>query len=78
MARDGPAGFRFRPRKPVDWLVCDMVESPRKVAARIAEHRRLDDEDAGERRRPDAAPLARARVEAVAPLVQSSSSQVGE
>jgi len=30
-------GFRWQPPKPVDWLVCDMVESPRKVAARIAE-----------------------------------------
>ncbi len=28
-------GFRFRPGKPVDWLVCDMVEQPRRVAARI-------------------------------------------
>lgn len=25
-------GFRFRPRKPVDWLVCDMVEQPARVA----------------------------------------------
>ena len=30
-------GFRYRPQKPVDWLVCDMVEQPRKVAARMAE-----------------------------------------
>ncbi|MEO7478282.1 MAG: 23S rRNA (cytidine(2498)-2'-O)-methyltransferase RlmM [Lysobacteraceae bacterium] len=30
-------GFRWQPPKPVDWLVCDMVESPRKVASRIAE-----------------------------------------
>ena len=30
-------GFRWQPPKPVDWLVCDMVESPRRVAARIAE-----------------------------------------
>ncbi len=30
-------GFRWQPPKPVDWLVCDMVESPRKVAGRIAE-----------------------------------------
>ena len=30
-------GFRWQPPKPVDWLICDMVESPRKVAARIAE-----------------------------------------
>jgi 23S rRNA (cytidine2498-2'-O)-methyltransferase len=26
-------GFRFRPKRPVDWLVCDMVEAPQKVAA---------------------------------------------
>ncbi len=26
-------GFRYRPPKPVDWLVCDMVEKPRRVAA---------------------------------------------
>ncbi len=30
-------GFHFQPAKPVDWLVCDMVEQPRRVAARIAE-----------------------------------------
>ena len=30
-------GFRYRPPNPVDWLVCDMVEKPRKVAARMAE-----------------------------------------
>lgn len=30
-------GFRFRPRKPVDWLVCDMVERPRRVAELIAQ-----------------------------------------
>ena len=30
-------GFRYRPSNPVDWLVCDMVEQPRKVAARMAE-----------------------------------------
>jgi 23S rRNA (cytidine2498-2'-O)-methyltransferase len=30
-------GFRYRPPQPVDWLVCDMVEQPRKVAARMAE-----------------------------------------
>ena len=29
-------GFRWRPGKPVDWLVCDMVEQPRRVAALIA------------------------------------------
>jgi 23S rRNA (cytidine2498-2'-O)-methyltransferase len=30
-------GFRYRPPKPVDWLVCDMVEQPRRVAALIAQ-----------------------------------------
>jgi 23S rRNA (cytidine2498-2'-O)-methyltransferase len=30
-------GFSWKPPKPQDWLVCDMVESPRKVAARMAE-----------------------------------------
>jgi len=30
-------GFRYRPDAPVDWLVCDMVEQPRRVTARIAE-----------------------------------------
>ena len=26
-------GFRFRPRRPVDWLLCDMVEQPQRIAA---------------------------------------------
>jgi 23S rRNA (cytidine2498-2'-O)-methyltransferase len=30
-------GFRFRPQRPVDWLVCDMVEQPQRVAALITE-----------------------------------------
>lgn len=30
-------GFRYRPPKPVDWLVCDMVEQPRRVAALMAQ-----------------------------------------
>ncbi|MBS0582329.1 MAG: 23S rRNA (cytidine(2498)-2'-O)-methyltransferase RlmM [Proteobacteria bacterium] len=30
-------GFRWRPPKPVDWLVCDMVEQPRRVATLIAQ-----------------------------------------
>jgi len=30
-------GFRYRPPKPVDWLVCDMVEQPRRVATLIAQ-----------------------------------------
>ena len=29
-------GFRYRPESPVDWLVCDMVEQPRRVAERMA------------------------------------------
>jgi 23S rRNA (cytidine2498-2'-O)-methyltransferase len=29
-------GFRYRPRKTVDWLVCDMVEQPKRIAALIA------------------------------------------
>lgn len=30
-------GFKYVPRKSVDWLVCDMVEKPSKVATLIAE-----------------------------------------
>ncbi len=30
-------GFRYQPRNGVDWLVCDMVEQPRRVAARMAQ-----------------------------------------
>lgn len=30
-------GFRYRPPRPVDWLVCDMVEQPQRVAALMAE-----------------------------------------
>lgn len=26
-------GFRYRPAKPVEWLLCDMVEQPRRIAA---------------------------------------------
>ncbi len=29
-------GFRFRPRKSVDWMVCDMVEQPRRIAELVA------------------------------------------
>ncbi len=29
-------GFRYRPPKPVDWLVCDMVEKPGRVAELVA------------------------------------------
>jgi 23S rRNA (cytidine2498-2'-O)-methyltransferase len=30
-------GFRYRPPRPVDWLVCDMVEQPRRVAHLVAQ-----------------------------------------
>jgi len=30
-------GFRFRPREPVDWMVCDMVESPSRIARLAAQ-----------------------------------------
>jgi 23S rRNA (cytidine2498-2'-O)-methyltransferase len=30
-------GFRFRPQRPVDWLVCDMVEQPQRVATLMTE-----------------------------------------
>ncbi len=30
-------GFRFRPQRPVDWLVCDMVEQPQRVATLMGE-----------------------------------------
>jgi 23S rRNA (cytidine2498-2'-O)-methyltransferase len=30
-------GFTWKPPKAQDWLVCDMVESPRRVAARMAQ-----------------------------------------
>jgi len=30
-------GFHWRPPQPLDWMVCDMVEQPRRVAARMAE-----------------------------------------
>jgi len=29
-------GFRWQPSRPLDWLVCDMVEQPRRVAERMA------------------------------------------
>ena len=29
-------GFRFRPTEPVDWMVCDMVQSPSLIAALAA------------------------------------------
>lgn len=30
-------GFRFRPRRPVDWLVCDIVEQPSRVVRLIGQ-----------------------------------------
>ncbi len=30
-------GFRWRPEHPVDWLVCDMVEQPKRVAELIGD-----------------------------------------
>lgn len=30
-------GFSWQPAKPLDWMVCDMVEQPSRVAARMAE-----------------------------------------
>ena len=30
-------GVKFRPQRPVDWLVCDMVEQPQRVAALMTE-----------------------------------------
>lgn len=30
-------GFRYRPPRPVDWLLCDMVEQPRRIAVLVAE-----------------------------------------
>lgn len=29
-------GFRFRPEQPVDWMVCDIVEQPARIAALAA------------------------------------------
>jgi 23S rRNA (cytidine2498-2'-O)-methyltransferase len=30
-------GFRFRPRFPVAWMVCDIVEQPKRVAELVGE-----------------------------------------
>lgn len=30
-------GFTWQPSRPLDWMVCDMVEQPRRVAARMAD-----------------------------------------
>ena len=29
-------GFAFRPRRPVDWMVCDIAEQPSRVASLVA------------------------------------------
>ena len=29
-------GFNWQPQQPLDWMVCDMVEQPRRVAERMA------------------------------------------
>jgi 23S rRNA (cytidine2498-2'-O)-methyltransferase len=29
-------GFHWQPKSPLDWMVCDMVEQPRRVAERMA------------------------------------------
>jgi 23S rRNA (cytidine2498-2'-O)-methyltransferase len=30
-------GFTWQPPRPLDWMVCDMVEQPRRVASRMAQ-----------------------------------------
>lgn len=30
-------GFKFRPKNPVDWMVCDMVEQPSRIAQLVAD-----------------------------------------
>ncbi|HXH02589.1 MAG TPA: 23S rRNA (cytidine(2498)-2'-O)-methyltransferase RlmM [Candidatus Competibacteraceae bacterium] len=30
-------GFRYRPPRPVEWMVCDMVESPSRIARLVAQ-----------------------------------------
>ncbi|HJR74427.1 MAG TPA: 23S rRNA (cytidine(2498)-2'-O)-methyltransferase RlmM [Luteimonas sp.] len=30
-------GFAWHPQQPLDWMVCDMVEQPKRVASRMAE-----------------------------------------
>lgn len=30
-------GFHYRPKRPVDWLVCDMVEKPARIAELVAD-----------------------------------------
>ncbi len=35
-------GFQWQPRRKLDWMVCDMVEQPRRVAERMATWLRED------------------------------------
>jgi 23S rRNA (cytidine2498-2'-O)-methyltransferase len=30
-------GFSYRPRRPVEWMVCDMVEKPARIALLVAQ-----------------------------------------
>ena len=30
-------GFHYKPKRPVDWLVCDMIESPSRIATLVGE-----------------------------------------
>jgi 23S rRNA (cytidine2498-2'-O)-methyltransferase len=30
-------GFRYRPNRPVDWLLCDMVERPQRIAELVGD-----------------------------------------
>ena len=30
-------GFTWRPQRPVDWMVCDMVEQPSRIASLMAD-----------------------------------------
>ncbi len=30
-------GLKYRPRRPVDWMVCDIIEKPSRIAALVAD-----------------------------------------
>ncbi|MBS0556301.1 MAG: 23S rRNA (cytidine(2498)-2'-O)-methyltransferase RlmM [Proteobacteria bacterium] len=71
-------GFRYRPQKIVDWLVCDMVEQPRRVAELIAHwlqkgwcRRAIFNLKLPMKRRFDEAQQCLARVRAVAGTVRA-------
>ncbi|MFO1350970.1 MAG: 23S rRNA (cytidine(2498)-2'-O)-methyltransferase RlmM [Gammaproteobacteria bacterium] len=36
-------GFRYRPPRPVDWMVCDIVEQPSRIAKLVSDWLRRDD-----------------------------------